>query len=437
MVECPVEPLRKRPILSHNVALPLHCLDRIARIRMPMPPASSHVGTVVPRLLFFGVAFAFLVTMLGTTLPTPLYPVYQQYFGFSQLVITLIFAAYALGVIAALIGTGRWSDQIGRRPMLLVGLAASAASDMVFLSSDGLAMLLAGRLLSGISAGIFTGTATVAVIELASPAWKRSATLVATAANMGGLGLGPLVAGMLGQYAPWPLHLSYGVHLCLLVFAVAAVWLAPETVERPRHPRLRLQRLQVPDAVRGVFLPAAIAGFAGFAVLGFFTATAPAFMGQVLGHDNRALVGLVAGVAFFASTLGQLLQDRVAEGNRLPLGCGVVIAGAGLVGAGIGLASLGIFLAGAMIAGLGQGISFRAGLGMIAAASPPDQRAAVTSTFFFVAYVAISIPVVGTGLVARSIDLATTGIGFAGCVALLSVAALVLLRRRRALASSS
>ncbi|SFI11958.1 MFS transporter [Modicisalibacter xianhensis] len=387
--------------------------------------------------LFLGVAFAFLLTMLGTTLPTPLYPVYQQRFGFSQLMITVIFAAYAVGVIAALITTGRWSDQVGRRPLLLGGLLASAISDVIFLNSDGLAMLLAGRVISGVSAGIFTGTATVAVIELAPDAWKRTATFVATAANMGGLGLGPVVAGLLGEYAPWPLHLAFAVHLGLLALALVAVWLARETVERPAHPRLRLQRLTIPPEVRGAFLPAAIAGFAGFAVLGFFTATAPAFMNEVLGHDNRALVGFVAGVVFFASTLGQLMVNRFPQPWRLPIGCAVVILGVGLVGAGIGLASLGVFLGGAVIVGLGQGIGFRAGLGMVTAASPPDQRGTVTSTFFFVAYVALSIPVVGIGLTARAIGLAATGMGFAVLVGLLSALALVLLVRRQALAPSA
>lgn len=398
--------------------------------------SSSPSGALDPRLVFLGVAFAFLVTMLGTTLPTPLYPVYQQRFDFSQLVITLIFAAYAVGVIAALIVTGRWSDQLGRRPLLFAGLVAAAVSDVVFLTSEGLPGLLAGRAISGISAGIFTGTATVAVIELAPLAWKRMATFVATAANMGGLGLGPVTAGLLGQYAPGPLHTAYAVHLGLLVIAGVAVWCARETVERPARPRLGLQRLKVPGEVREVFLPAAIAGFAGFAVLGFFTATAPAFMGQVLGHDNLALIGFVAGVVFFASTLGQLVQGRFAAQRRLPLGCTVVIIGAGLVGAGIGLASLGIFLAGAVIVGLGQGIAFRAGMGAITAASPADQRGAVTSTFFVVAYVALSIPVVGIGLAARLVGLAATGMGFAGCVALLSAVALVLLLRRRAALSS-
>ncbi|WP_458527408.1 MFS transporter [Onishia taeanensis] len=392
--------------------------------------------TKASALPFLGVALAFLITMLGTTLPTPLYPVYQARFDFSQLIITVIFAVYALGVMGALVATGRWSDQLGRRPMLLAGLAAAALSDLIFLASEGLTSLLVGRFISGISAGIFTATATVAVMELAPAAWSRRAAFLATAVNMGGLGMGPIVAGLLVEYLPWPLRLSYGVHLALAALAALVVQKAPETVTRPARPRLTLQRLQVPKAVREIFLPAAIAGFAGFAMLGFFTATAPAFMIGVLGHDNLALSGLAAGSVFFASTLGQLLQERFSPSWRLPLGCVGVILGAAVVGIGIGRASLAGFLLGALVAGIGQGMAFRAGLGAVVQASPADQRGGVAATFFIVAYIALSIPVVGIGLAARAFGLAPAGMAFAGGVALLagaSLASLEWMRRRKSL----
>ncbi|MGO1462481.1 MAG: MFS transporter [Marinobacter sp.] len=383
-------------------------------------------------LIFLGAAFSFSVVMIGTTMPTPLYPIYQEAFGFSQLMITIIFAAYAFGVIAALVTTGRWSDQLGRRPILLGGLACSIISDLVFWQADGLTMILAGRVLSGLSAGIFTGTATVAVLELAPPHWRERATFFATAANMGGLGLGPMLAGVLSQYLPAPLVLTYLVHIALAILAVICVWRAPETVKKPSHPKLSFQRLNVPPEVRGVFVPAAIAGFAGFAVCGFFTSIAPAMMSNVLGYDNRLLIGVVAGSIFIASTLGQFLQDKLPLHLRLPAGCATLVVGVSPVALGIHTQSLALFMAGAIIAGMGQGIAFRAGMGAIAAASPPAERAAVTSTFFIVAYIAISVPVIGIGLMASVISLQSTGVIFSIFVgAMAAVALLILLWRGR------
>ncbi len=296
-------------------------------------------GDASRRFAFGLVSYAFAVTMLGTTLPTPLYPLYRAQLGFSELLVTVIFAMYAVGVIAALLLLGGMSDQVGRRRMLLAGIALSAASAVTFLVGGGVAVLLLGRVLSGLSAGIFTGTATVTVVELAAPSRRSWATLVATAANMGGLGCGPLLAGLLAQYAPLPLRLCFIVDLVLLVVAAAGVIAAPETVETPGRMRFRPQRLRVPAQVRGVFVPAAMAGFAGFAVLGLFTAVAPAFLGQILGLPDHALTGAVVFVLFASSTAGQLMLDRVPPRWAPPAGCLTLVVGVGLVAGGIGAAA--------------------------------------------------------------------------------------------------
>jgi MFS family permease len=384
-------------------------------------------------LLF--VAWAFLVAMLGTTLPTPLYPIYQQRIGLSELMVTVIYASYAGGVIAALILVGRWSDQLGRRPMLFAGLAVSAASAAVFLAGSRLEALFVGRVLSGVSAAIFTGTATVALIELAPEAQRSRATLIATAANMGGLGLGPLVAGLLAEYAPLPIRLPFYVDLLLIAIAAVGVWLAPETVQVAARPQLGPQRLQVPQSVRPAFVPAAIAGFAGFAVLGLFTAVAPSFLGRLLNLPNHALIGAVVFGIFAASTAGQALLGRMPRRYAFPGGCVVLMLGMALLAAAIDTASLAMLIAAALVAGLGQGVSFRAGLAAVTEASPPGQRAEITSTFFIVIYVAISVPVIGVGLMAERYGLRHAGIAFAAAMGLLAAIALVLIVLRRARAA--
>ena len=231
-------------------------------------------------------AAAFLVTMLGATLPTPLYPIYEQELGFGGLMVTVVFATYAVGVLAALLVVGRLSDQLGRKAVLFPGLAVAAASSLVFLIPHSLTALFAGRLLSGVSAGVFTGVATAAIIDLAPADGRARAGLLAASVNVLGLGLGPVVAGVLADHAPHPLVLPYLLHVALV--AVAAVGLAavPEPVERrPGRVRLQIQRVGVPDEVRPTFVRAAVAGFAGFAVLGFFTAVSPLFLGPGAARD--------------------------------------------------------------------------------------------------------------------------------------------------------
>jgi MFS family permease len=380
---------------------------------------------------FAAVAYAFAATMLGTTLPTPLYALYRLRFGFSELMITVIFATYAAGVIVALLSFGRLSDAIGRRAAMLPGLALSALSAVAFLSAHGLGLLLTGRVLSGLSAGIFTGTATAALVDLAAPARRARATLVATVANMGGLGCGPLVAGLLSQWASSPLRLSFWVDLALLVPAAIGVWAMPEPIAKRGHQSRRPQALSIPPEVRTTFTRAALAGFAGFAVLGLFTAVSPAFLGQALGVRSHAIVGLVVFAVFAASMAGQMLLEWVPERVAMSAGCGALIGGMGALALGLADSSLALLVLGGVAAGCGQGLSFRAGLAAVNAGSPAARRAEVASSFFVVAYVAISIPVIGEAVLAQAAGLRPAGEAFAAGVAALSAVVLVLLARSR------
>ena len=391
------------------------------------PKAERRLGR---RASFAVAAYVFAVAMLGTTLPTPLYGLYRDEFGFSELMITVVYAIYATGVIAALLLLGRLSDEIGRRRALLPGLALSALSAVAFLFAQGLGPLLLGRVLSGLSAGIFTGTATATLVDLAVPEARGRATLVATLANMGGLGCGPLLAGLVSEAAS-PIRLPFWVDLALLAPAAVGVWAMHEPVAARRPPRLRPQALHVPPEVRSTFARAALAGFAGFAVLGLFTAVGPAFLASILGITSRATIGLVAFTAFAASTAGQVALERVPGRLALPAGCALLIAGMGVLAIGLAVSSLAPLLAGGVIAGFGQGLSFRAGLAALNAESPAERRAEVASSFFVVAYVALSIPVVGEGVLAEVVGLRTAGLVFAAVVAALSATVLILLARAR------
>ncbi|ONH32975.1 MFS transporter [Pseudofrankia asymbiotica] len=379
-------------------------------------------------------AYAFVVTMAGTTLPTPLYPAYRAEFGFSQLMVTVVFATYAVGVIAALLLFGRLSDRVGRRWALLPGLAASAVSAVVFLLAGGLAALLVGRLLSGLSAGILTGTATATIVDLAAPGKASRAALVATVANMGGLGCGPVVAGLVARFGEHPLRLTFVVDLALLIPAALGVLLMPETVTPAARAAARAGgRLvalpRVPAEVRAAFARAALAGFAGFAVLGMFTAVCPAFLGEELGVHNPLVTGLVVAAVFGSSAAGQLVARRTGPAAGLPLGCVVLIVGVGVVALALVFASLTLLTAGGVVAGVGQGLSFSSGLGALLAAAPARARARTSSAFFVVAYVALSVPVVGIGVLATLTTLRTAGLVFVAVVGLLALAVLALLRR--------
>jgi MFS family permease len=369
---------------------------------------------------FLLASYCFFVTMLGTTLPTPLYPLYQQRYGIGELQVTVIFAVYAFGVIAGLILFGNLSDELGRKPLLLLGLAFSAVNALLFLLAGSLVPIYAARVVSGLSAGIFTGTATAFMVDLAGER-RRFASLVAVVANLGGLGTGTLLSGLLADYARRPLRLPFAVDLALLVPATAGLLAAPETVRRQAW-RLRLQRLGVPAQVRGVFARAATAGFASFAVAGVFSSVAPTFLARDLRYSSHALAGLLVFILFASSIAGQVIVPRLSEERGLLLGCGLLVAGIALFGVAVGIESLPLLLVSAVVDGLGQGIVIGAGLAAINQRAPVARRGETASSFFVVMYVGLSVPVIGVGVLANYVALKTAGIVFSGVVALLVLA---------------
>jgi MFS family permease len=392
--------------------------------------AAPGTRVIARRFAFPLLAYAFAAIMLGTTMPTPMYAIYGQHMHFAVLTTTVIYATYAGGVLFALLAFGPWSDAIGRRPLLLAGVAAALISACVFLAADSVALLLVGRVFSGLSAGVFTGTATAAVIEAAPPHWRDRAAAVATVANIGGLGAGPLVAGLLVQYAPQPLHLSFVVHIVLATLAGIAVLFVPET--SPRAGRISVQRLSVPAEVRSVFIVAGLAGFAGFAVTGLFTAVAPSFLVDVVGIDNHAIAGVIACSIFAASAVAQVAASRMAPQRAVAFGCAILVAGMVILAVALQFSSLAGLITAAVVSGVGQGISFSRGLAAVSERTPAERRAEVSSTYFVIAYVAISLPVVGEGLAAREWGLRTAGVSFAVAVAILAAICLAAILVREA-----
>jgi MFS family permease len=203
----------------------------------------------------------------------------------------------------------------------------------------------------------------------------------------------------------------------------------PEPVASTSRAQLRPQALRVPREMRSTFIEAALAGFAGFAVHGLMTAVTPDFLGQELGVTSRAIVGLVVFALFAASLAGQFALEFVPERVAIPSGAGALIVGMGSLALSLAVSSLALLVLGAVIAGFGQGLSFRGGLTQVNERSPAAQRGAVASSFFVVMYIAISLPVIGEGVLAQAVGLRPAGLTFAALVAALSAGVLIRVAR--------
>ena len=375
-----------------------------------------------PRAFWF-VAYTFVIAMLGGTLPIPLYVIYQQMWGFSGGMLTVVFAVYAVGTLFALLLFGELSDRIGRRRVLWAVLVLAALSSVVFILAQGVAWLLVARVISGLSVGLCTGTAAAALNELEPHSDNRRAALFSTASNMGGLGLGALVAGLFAEYAPLPTIVVYVFFIVLLVPAAFGLLATPETVKSQEGGlSLRPQRLRVPAGIRSAFALLAAAVFCAFALLGLFSSLVPSFLADQVQETNHAVAGAVVFLVFATAVAVQLVLRGKVESHRA-MGTGMVLLVVGLVLLLIGLSisSLVWFLIGTVCCGVGVGLSFMGSLALLNGLAPPDHRGEVLSSYFAVAYVGLSVPVIGLGVTSGYVGAFEATLAFAVVIGVLAL----------------
>lgn len=344
---------------------------------------------------FWIIALAFSTELAFCAVPTPLYAIYQQRDGFPTIVLTIIFAAYAVGVMLSLYLAGHISDWLGRRRVILGSLLINLLAAILFLVGSDIAGLIGARFVSGLGIGLLTATATAHLAELGAAAnhARGRVALVSTFANLGGIGLGPLVGGLIATWSTRPLTVPFVAFGILLVVEGILVAFVPETVERrEERPAYRPQRVAVPAAGRGAFWAAATAAFGVFAVFGTFMGLSSTFLVGLLGLHSHLLAGLAPFILFMAAALAQIVTVRLSTGPQIALA--IVLAALGLVsiGAAAIVASLALFMIGGGVAGAGIGILFRAALATVATVADAERRGEALAGIFLIAYAGMTIP---------------------------------------------
>lgn len=361
----------------------------------------------------------FFLIMSFMTLPTPLYGLYEQRNKFGDFTVTLVFAAYGIGVILGLILMGHVSDHIGRRPVLI------GAASLVLVTAVGFAVfadtgtLLALRFISGFAVGALSSAATAYLVELHSRSPRTTdpklGRLIGSAANLGGLAFGPFAAGLLTEFS-YPLTTPYAVYAVIIAIATLALFRVPETVPqsiRTTPWSYRPQRTIIDRTVRAAFAGAATAAFAGFAVLGFVTALTSRFVREIADISTPTTIGLVAAVVLSGGMASQILCFRQPRRRQLVIGAGCVIAGMSTVLVAALIGSLVTYVVGGFIATGGVGLVFAAAVATVTDLTAPDRRSGTLATLFLAAYIGTTIPVIAIGALLLYFDLVPVVVGFA------------------------
>jgi MFS family permease len=363
---------------------------------------------------------------IGSTLPTPLYPIYRREFGFSEFIVTAIYASYVIGNLIALFALGRLSDQLGRRPTTLMAFAVLFASVLCFLAATGTTWLFAARALNGLAAGLGAAALTAWIAELEPRHDKARAAVVASTGNLAGLGLGALIAGLLAQYGPWPLRSSYAVYLIIVVVIVVLTLAVPEGVGHPVREAGALSlrpRIGVPRNLRLAFIAPAAMAFATFALGGFYAALAPGLLADRLEQHNLAMVGALVALFFGTGAVTAAKTGALTPRPALLSSTILLLVGLALLVTADHMRSMVMLLIATVVSGGATALGYRCSLQIVNEIAPADQRAELVSSYLLVCYTANSLPVIGVGLLSLAVGAVSAHLAFAVLLAVLSVTA--------------
>ena len=361
------------------------------------------------------IAYLVFIAVGASNAPSPLYVAYQRMWHISSLVLTAVFAVYAVGVLAALLVVGPISDQRGRKPVIAAATGLLTVATLLFIFATGVEWLYAARLVQGVATGSMIGAAAASLVELGPPGRVRRASLFMTVPFTMGAACVPLLVGFLAQYAPSPTVLPFLVLLGLEVIGVPLLVFVPESRSQGQKGpgRLRLERPSVPPAIRPAFVIAGASVGLAWAVGSLYTALSGTIERQFLGVQSYAYTGVLLFCYNGLAGAGQLGMRRLSNRTAMLIGVAGVCAGMGLVQLSVVIGSTRPFFAGVVLSGIGSGAAFMGAMALVNSLAPAEHRASVVSAFNILAYVAVAVPVVGVGLLSRPFGLeGATGLFF-------------------------
>ncbi len=340
---------------------------------------------------------------LGTSLITPLIPLYQERLGFNDTVVTLFLGCYVLTLVPSMLSLGQLSDQIGRKRVLLAAVGALAVAQAALTTEPDLAGLLICRAIQGLATGAFFGTCTAFLVDAAAPPKRQFASTLGSMSIRFGLGSGPGIGGLIAQYADPDIRLSlpFRGHLVALALAVILIIGLPETVtDRSRRP-LTL-RLEVPRAERSVFWRVLVPSGMIFSLFdGVSLSLVPVFVVKTLHEHNYALVGAAGFLVLVSGAVSQLLAPTILPARAIAWGTiGASITSVGIVAAAP-TGSVVLALVSVSLTGAACGLVFKGGLDLCTQIAPLAERGKLISAYLVACYLGgFSLPLLAVGVLA-------------------------------------
>jgi MFS family permease len=386
--------------------------------------SSSHSN---PASLWF-LAITLLSFLAASTAPTPLYHLYQEQMQFSAATLTLIFGVYALSLLAALLTVGSLSDYLGRKPVIFTAVTLNILAMLLFIYADSVAWLISARVLQGFATGMATAVLSATLLDTD----RQQGPLVNSVAPLLGMALGGMGCGLLAEFAPAPLHLTYWLLLALFAMQAVFVWRLPESVTRQPGAWASLRpTLHVPVQARATLWRVLPLNTATWALGGFYASLAPSLVRTATGSTSNLIGGAtVAALTVTGALMIYTLRNQAAT-KALQLGACSLPAGVALILLGVHSASLQLFFLGTLVAGCGFGAGFLGAVRSLVPLALPHERAGLMSAYYVLSYLAFCLPALLAGNLARTFGLVATTDGYGAVLMVLALSAMAGLLRSR------
>ena len=373
-------------------------------------------------------AFTLLSFLAASTAPTPLYHLYQEHLQFSAATLTVIFGVYAISLLVALLTVGSLSDFLGRKPVIFAAVLLNMLAMLLFINADSVAWLIAARVLQGFATGMATAVLSAALLDTD----RQQGPLVNSVAPLLGMAMGAMGCGLLAEFAPLPLQLTYWMLLALFAMQALYVWRLPESVSRQPGALASLRpTLHVPTQARRALWRVLPIDIAVWALGGFYASLAPSLVRTATGSTSNLIGGAtVAALTVTGALMIYTLRNRPAD-KVLQLGASLLPVGVALILIAVHSASLSLFFVGTLVAGCGFGAGFLGALRSVVPLALPHERAGLMSAFYVLSYLAFCLPSLLAGNLTRTFGLVATTDGYGAVLIILSVGALLTLMRQR------
>ncbi|GAB19282.1 putative major facilitator superfamily transporter [Gordonia effusa NBRC 100432] len=388
---------------------------------------------------FWCVSAITALVLFASAAPSPIYPLYQQLWGFSSFTLTLIFAVYVIALLTMLLTVGSISDHVGRRPVLLAGISVLILAMVAFALADGVATLMVARVVQGIATGAILGALSATMLDLQPD--EQTGAMANGAAPGVGLSSGVIVAGIFVEYVPDPRVIIYVLTGVALAAALVVVLWLPETSPRVgfddrRHVVSTIApRASVPSVVAPVFFAGVPVMLATWSLGGMQLSLGSSVVARILGITNHAAAGAALAVFFVVAAIAAVASSSMDPEPKRAVGLVALFVGVLTTLTGALSASTPVYLIGSGIAGIGFGTAFVAVVALLGAVTPADERGRVFAAVFVGSYLGFSIPAVVAGASTGHFGLRTTYIGYSiyviALVVLAGISAALVARRAR------